>query len=282
MSTTTVLELAQNQAIVKEPGVYQVQLAQPLIINPGDELSVRMVSIDSGKAAGNTIVIQQDLQLSLGFSYYEIDYDAADKFQFGTDISRNAATFEYHAAYNDIELVELSACSVRIVGFVTPPSNNYSNPGGSFVVGNVGPGSNIVPDHNFTLTLSYLDISGNVQLITTTGSYAVGDLNWYGGNNGWGCPQPTAEYPAGCFQLVIPTDKIGAIMRKDSLRIAGVGGFWSGTLNNSIQEYGAFPPYGAFIAADPYGVQYCDEQPYQVSQFEFFQVDTPAVAGTTG
>ena len=282
MSTSTVLELSQNQAIVKEPGVYQVQLAEPLIINPGDQLSVRMVSIDSGKAAGNTIVIPQDLNLTMGFSYYEIDYHAADKYQIDTDVSRSTATFDYYAAYNDIDLVELSACSVRIVGFIPPPDNNYTKSGGSFVIGTTGPGSNIVPDHNFTITLSYLDISGSVQLITCTGTYAVGDLEWYGGNDAWGCPPPTTEYPAGTFPLIIPPDKIGTIMRKESLRVAGVSGFWSGENNNSIQKYGAFPQSGAFTTGYPKGIQYCDEVPYQVSQFEFFKVDTPDVISSTG
>jgi len=280
--SSTVLELSQNQAIVKESGVYQVQLAEPLIINPGDQLSVRMVSIDSGKAAGNTIVIPEDLNLTLGFSYYEIDYSATDKFQFDSSAARTSATFDYFAAYNDIDLVELSACSVRIVGFIPPPSNDFSKPGGSFVVGTTGPGSNIVPDHNFTLTLSYLDINGAVQLITCTGIYAVGNLEWYGGNDAWGCIPPTAEFPAGTFPLIIPTDKIGTIMRRDSLRIAGVSGFWSGALNNSIQDYSAFPPEGAFITGYPYGIQYCDEAPYQVSQFEFYQVDTPPFGSSTG
>lgn len=284
--TSTVIELNQNNAIIKSPGTYQVQLSQPLVVNEGDNLSVRMVSIDSGKADGTTIIIPTDEQLTLGFSYYEIDYDANDKFIYDTSGTRTAATYDYYAAYNDVALITFNSAIMKIVAFV-PPQNtgggsaDYTLPGGSFVIGTQGIGSTIDADHNFSITLSYLDEQANIKFFKCTGSYAVNDIVWYGGNNGWGCPTPTPELPAGTFHLIMPPGMAGTIMRKDSLRVAGVSGWWSGALNNDNQHYSTFPPYGSFPPGNaPDGTQTDLDYPYQPWQFDFYSINsTPYTVG---
>jgi hypothetical protein len=83
LPTTTILELAQNSnAVVKENGDYTVQFPEPVTINEGDQLNIKMVSIDSQDADSESIVLPLDgvvgtgsTAISIGFSFYDMNYE---------------------------------------------------------------------------------------------------------------------------------------------------------------------------------------------------------------
>ena len=82
---TVIVELNQRSAEYSKPGEYRVQLAQPIIINEGDQLSFRMASIDTLKTSADTVIINNDVNLTAVFSYYDVDYSLTDKSAYTKD-----------------------------------------------------------------------------------------------------------------------------------------------------------------------------------------------------
>ena len=82
LPTTTILELSQNSSVVKQNGDFTVQFTEPVTVNEGDQLNIKMVSIDSQDADSESIVLPLDgvvgsgtTPVSIGFSYYDMNYD---------------------------------------------------------------------------------------------------------------------------------------------------------------------------------------------------------------
>ena len=74
---TYVLELSQANADIvhgNRNGDYTVTFSEPLNIQTGDSLSMRMASIDSQKTDSQSVVFAQPQQVSLNFSYYDKNY----------------------------------------------------------------------------------------------------------------------------------------------------------------------------------------------------------------
>ncbi len=88
LPTTTILELAQKDAhVVKKNGDYFCEFTEPVTIQAGDQLNVKMVAIDSQDADSESIVLplnsipdpnpqnKGSTTVTLGFSFYDMNYD---------------------------------------------------------------------------------------------------------------------------------------------------------------------------------------------------------------
>ena len=82
LPTTTILELSQSSSVVTQNGDFTVQFTEPVTISEGDQLNIKMVSIDSQDADSESIVLPLDgvvgsgsTPISIGFSYYDVNYD---------------------------------------------------------------------------------------------------------------------------------------------------------------------------------------------------------------
>ena len=91
LPTTTILELSQSSSVVTQNGDFTVQFTEPVTVNEGDQLNIKMVSIDSQDADSESIVLPLDgvvgsgsTPISIGFSYYDVNYDLQ------TDYATNA------------------------------------------------------------------------------------------------------------------------------------------------------------------------------------------------
>ena len=74
---TYVLELSQSDADVVHQGQngdYTVTFAEPITIDQGDSLALRMASIDSQKTDSQSVVFAEDQHVSMQFSYYDMNY----------------------------------------------------------------------------------------------------------------------------------------------------------------------------------------------------------------
>jgi len=186
-----VLELSQLKADrINSNGDYHVTLANPIIVNEGDQVNLRLASLDTQRLSADTIIIPQDLPISITFSTYDIDYSLEDKVVFDRsqpwdgDLSSNPS-FDYFATYTDqATLYQFESILVNISNFV-PPS--FSTRGGSA-------GSILFPLHQtlnfgrfgFVLNLQYIDPSGETQTFQVSGGnnyqYQPGYFRISGGN----------------------------------------------------------------------------------------------------
>ena len=74
---TYVLELSQSDADIvhqEQNGDYTVTFAEPITIDQGDQLALRMASIDSQKTDSQSVVFAEDQHVSMQFSYYDMNY----------------------------------------------------------------------------------------------------------------------------------------------------------------------------------------------------------------
>ena len=74
---TYVLELSQSDADIVHQGQngdYTVTFAEPITIDQGDSLALRMASIDSQKTDSQSVVFAEDQHVSMQFSYYDMNY----------------------------------------------------------------------------------------------------------------------------------------------------------------------------------------------------------------
>ena len=71
---TYVMELSQANADIVHGGRngdYTVTFAEPINIQTGDSLSMRMASIDSQTSNSQSVVFADPQQITLNFSYYD-------------------------------------------------------------------------------------------------------------------------------------------------------------------------------------------------------------------
>ena len=297
---TVIVELNQRDANYSKKGEYRVQLAQPIIINEGDQLSFRMASIDTLKTSTDTIVIDSDVTLATTFSYYDVDYSIVDKANIAGsgawlgDGSGNP-TFDYFAVYNEVGYEELTTITAQILGFRPPLADdggghysiNYNVPGGSFVVGTFGTGSQVDPRVQFTATFSYIDVNNKLQFLKCSGYNAQILPNspyWHGTIYGTMSPQQLNQPLPGYFDLKqqngVSLDLLQITYKTGSLKLANIGGYWGGKyLNNdgknitSFGDTGSNAPQGTF--PDPNeGSDYDLSYPILQSQFKFIPTGT--------
>jgi len=272
MSSSFVVELNQNFAAWSRPGEYEVQLAQPISINEGDQLSFRQCSLDSNITDQDTILITSDQVLSATFSYYEVNYDGTDKQSVGTGGGQPVtADYSYYAAYNNVETVTVTGIQLDIIGYA--PADNPATPdifGGSYVVGTNGIGSGVDPAVNFLATFTYIDLSGTPQDVTFTASNVkvdtdpAGDTFYYTDN------------PTGVLNMQVTP----FIMRANSLKFASVQGFWPG---DQFKESSPFVTFntGAWVPRASAAALFDNEYPFQVGDFNLGTI-TVVSNGNTG
>lgn len=127
--STTILELSQRDADVihidlegqPRNGDYTCQFSESVTLKEGDQLNLRMASIDSQRATTESVVIPDGgLPISMQFSYYDMNYQiptpghpagtasppdpAQQKVQFGTRGTTNVAytpDFEFYVSYQE-------------------------------------------------------------------------------------------------------------------------------------------------------------------------------------
>jgi hypothetical protein len=79
---TYVLELSQADADIvhnEQNGDYTVTFAEPIKIDTGDQLALRMASIDSQKTDSQSVVFAEDQHIGMQFSYYDMNYEIREK-----------------------------------------------------------------------------------------------------------------------------------------------------------------------------------------------------------
>jgi hypothetical protein len=124
---TFVLELAQNNAdIIHEGrnGDYTVTFAEPLHINTGDSLAMRMASIDSQKSDSQSIVFAEPEHLNINFSYYDVNYPIQDacfanlltRRPLDTPAGTYPVDFKFHTTYTVAGDVQLDNIEVSYQG----------------------------------------------------------------------------------------------------------------------------------------------------------------------
>lgn len=307
MSETIILELNQRNSQYTRTGEYRCQLAQPIIVNEGDQLSFRQASLDTLKTTSDTLVVNEDTTLSAMFSYYDVDYSITDKARYDLtaawqgDGSGNP-TFDYFAAYNDVGTVQLTTVTAQILGYKPPVrydgfnwNVDYTYPGGSFLVGTFGNGAQVDPRVQFTVTFSYIDVNNTLQFLKCSANTSQilpsdpGDP-WDGPNYGTLSPQQLNQQYGGFFELKqldgSSLTGLNIVYKLGTFKLAGITGYWPGQyLNNdgnnveSFGPAGSNAPQGSFDTPDlgsPYDTAYA----VLPTQFRF--VETTSSVGTTG
>lgn len=83
MNTETItIELNQTNATSVSRGIdgeftngkYTCKIKEPVTLFDGDAISMRLATVDSNRGDSDTINIVEDTPLSIGFSYYDVDY----------------------------------------------------------------------------------------------------------------------------------------------------------------------------------------------------------------
>jgi len=271
---TYVVELNQNMAAWSRPGEYEVQLATPIEINEGDQLSFRMASLDSNITDQDTILITNDQVLTGVFSYYEVNYSGLDKIGVGVGGGNTLeADFDYYAAYNDIELVQVTGIVLNIVGYLPGDPNPSSGNafGGSYVVGTNGTGSTVDPNVNFSAVFNYIDVDGNVKQPAFTGSNAS-EVNVHG----------NISYYTSASNGELALQVTPFIMRKDSLRFSGVNGIWPGARSDPVSKHITFYLGASVPRASHDEALYDNQYPYLTTDFTLGAVTTVPVGTGTG
>ena len=295
---TVIVELNQKAAEYSKPGEYRVQLSQPIIINEGDQLAFRMASIDTLKTSADTIVVDSDMPLSALFSYYDVDYSITDKAGVSKDVSWGGdgagnPTFDYFAGYNQVGTEQLVGVTGQILGYQPPRANindppDYTEPGGSFIVGTFGTGSSVDPRVQFQATFSYIDPNNTLKYITLSAStVAIVDPqpDWRYTAYGTVDPATQGENP-GYFRLYLTNgSQIPYLVYKTgSFKLASLSGYWGGRYLNDGPAYtAAFGPAGAFAPQNqgrspvPTGTGWDTEFAMFASQFVFTFESAPVV-----
>lgn len=201
---THVFELSQQSSdAVKQNGEYTVHFAEPITMQPGDQLSMRMASIDSQRSDSNSIILPLNKDsintpVSIQFSYYDANYDVSggQKYQIGTT-NHYGADFEIYSGYNEKGLDQLNSIS-----FHCPDAD----PGG---------GGGIIPSLPVVVTVyphfSWIDSDGKHQQ-NPGGIKGAGDPYQYSGST------DNKDKPAVC----VKSDK-SIIFRAGSLSLLGWG-----------------------------------------------------------
>jgi hypothetical protein len=274
MTDTYVVELNQNMASWSKPGEYEVQLATPIEINEGDQLSFRMASLDSNITDQDTILITSDQVLTGVFSYYEVNYNGTDKVSVGVGGGLGVVEdYKYYAAYNDIQLVQVTAINLVIIGYQQgEPNPSAGDPiPGSFVVGTNGVGSAVDNTVNFSATFNDIDINGAVQQPVFTGSNTA-VTNYYG----------ETVYYASPGDGTLTLQVTPFVMRVNSLKFAGVDGFWPGARSDAVSKRVTFGTGANVPRTSLNEAEYDDSYSYFMSDFELGTVTTVPYGSSTG
>jgi hypothetical protein len=275
MSSTVIVELNQNNASWQRPGEYECTLAQPISINEGDQLSFRMCSLDSNITDQDTILLTQAQTLTATFSYYEVNYNGADKLSVGQNGGLPVnPDYDYYAAYNDITTVTVTGIDLEIVGYEQgDPNPSAGNPiPGSYVVGYGSVGSAVDTEVNFGAFFTYVDPSGNVRTPEFTGSNTkflkdpgFGDLYYTDNTNGTLTLQVTPF-----------------TMRSGTLQFAGVRGNWPGAKRDPYDKVTTFN-FGSNVPRHSGNeAEYDSDFPYVVSDFTLGAVTYALDTASTG
>lgn len=227
--STIILEANRNNACWTAPGAqanafYRVQISDGTVVTDGDTIYARMASLESQEAGTDTVIISDDTTISMLYSIYDVDYSTDLKRQSQTKANPWAtATFDYYAAYNDLQLERVDSVVVNIIGYVEPdfrPPPYSRNTGGSFVIDqSTGIGS--AADW-FQVRCRYLDANAEIQSLTLTATNATKSDPL-----GWQATGPTMTITAG----------LGIQCVKDSFQVTGYGGNWV--------DYTIAPNYGS-------------------------------------
>ena len=267
MSSSYTVELNQNMASWSRPGEYEVQLAQPISIDEGDSLAFRMASLDSNITDQDTILLVNDEILTAKFSYYEVNYNGADKASYPNALPVTP-DYSYYTAYNNVQLATVTGIDLEVIGYQAlgegkdPLTSTY-------IIGTNGVGSNVDPAVNFSAYFTYIDASGNIQTVQFTGSNAKynpsGPVPYYTDNaNGTLALQVTTPFT----------------MRVGTLRFSGVQGYWPGAENNIVQKQLTFI-VGAYVPRAQFAAPTDDFYPYQLDDFTLGAV-TYSLGAPTG
>lgn len=289
MSESVILELNQRFAEWSKEGEYKITFAQPTVINEGDTLSFRMASLDVDKSQANDIVIEEDTQLTMIYSYFDVDYDLRDKSvddqsapwagNPGTAPDTNQPTFDFYAAYNERELEEMYNIYVNINGFIPTPSTGNQG-GGSYIVGTGGDYSDIDPAHNLVITFSYIDPSGNLQYLQTSGDF-VEERPPNPSNPGTFYQAPSSGAALGQFPLYVNDppwfdsiqragpDNGPIVFRKGTFQVASTGGAWPGAYKSQSDKTLVFPNGSMRPGLGGATTGYAGEYPYTPDEFSF-------------
>ena len=287
---TVIVELNQRASEYSKPGEYRVQLAQPIIINEGDQLSFRMASIDTLKTSADTIVIDTDTTLTAIYSYYEVDYSLTDKANFAKNgiwagDGQGHPTFDYYAAYNEVGTEEILAITGTILGYYPPTQGNYSLTGGSFIVGTFGTGANVDPPMQFIATFSYLDQNSELQYIkfsaSTVAVVANPDPQWRATAYGTVDPGTQSLNPGQFYLYNLDGSSItqSVIFKTGSFKLAAISGHWGGRyIENGPDFVPSFGPTGSFAPQNGgQGTGYDTEFVMLAQQFAFNITANPLV-----
>jgi len=103
---SVILEANQNNADkVFVNGKYNCSFPTGITFNKGDRLTARLCSIDSQKSDTTTIILNEDVNAMITYSYYDCDFDQED-LKRGLapgdgpgDIEPHVTTYDYFAAY---------------------------------------------------------------------------------------------------------------------------------------------------------------------------------------
>jgi hypothetical protein len=194
---TTTIELNQQTAnVVRANGDYKVTLSQPVFVDEGDEINLRMASIDSQKVESNTVVITEDMPIGIHYSYYDVDYNGAYKTSVDpADYNNPGAVWEgiagnpscdYFSAYADVKCLTWRNPSGALAGtgdLLIPGGYkaDFTNPdkiplSGSAILNarNAAHYGYPLPDgYGFKFTCQYIDENGERQTIDMTFNNAV-------------------------------------------------------------------------------------------------------------
>ena len=125
MSSTTILELKESDSLEKQQnGIYRVRLAAPTLIEEGDQLSIRMASIDSAQADQDTIIVSEDeTAVGISYAYWDRYYSPFAKTLLSDKTTAvTTPTYDYHLAYSSQQIQQIDNIILTINGFVIYPN----------------------------------------------------------------------------------------------------------------------------------------------------------------
>ena len=176
MADTQVIELNQKDSVIapRQNGDYQITLATPITVDDGDQLILRMASLDTQKTAPDTIVVEKEVGLSMSFSYYDVNYAIADKVQYDEATNWTDLDFDYYGMYRGGTRKTLHSFQLQGVGFLAGYVDRNSGKfpikinQGTFLV---NAGDNPSPDSEttFTAVMTYVGWDGKPAQFTVTG-----------------------------------------------------------------------------------------------------------------
>ena len=134
---------------------YHVTLSQPIQIEEGDQVSLHLATIDSQQADSQSIVLNEDTLVSISYVYYDVDYEAGDKFQYTVPQGITPwpmPTYAYFVSYTARDVYQLEYAVAFCWDY-----EQRENP--LFTV-----------EVNVSVTFEWVDQDGAVQRTTWTGS----------------------------------------------------------------------------------------------------------------